>query len=244
MSAAIELQGISKSFAHQPVLENISLRIQSGEIVALLGASGGGKSTLLNIISGLLDADNGDIFIQGTAAKHFQKWQQVAYLFQEDRLLPWRSVQQNVHFGLENSGLRKSEQLHRVSEALKLVGLADYAHHWPHQLSGGMRSRVALARSLVVQPQIMLMDEPFSRLDPQTRSTLHNELLRIQALTAMTIIIVTHDVEEAVVLADRVIVMKPNPGRLHSQTTLSLPRPRIATLPDVNEQIRLLRLEV
>lgn len=188
MSAAIELKDVSKSFAHQPVMEKISLSIQNGEIVALLGASGGGKSTLLNLISGLLDADGGDILIQGTAAKHFQQW--------------------------------------------------------PHQLSGGMRSRVALARSLVVQPQIMLMDEPFSRLDPQTRSTLHNELLRIQALTAMTIIIVTHDVEEAVVLADRVVVLKPHPGRIHSQTALSLPRPRIATLPDVNEQIRLLRLEV
>ena len=244
MSAAIELKDVSKSFAHQPVLEKISLSIQNGEIVALLGASGGGKSTLLNLISGLLDADNGDIIIQGTAAKHFQQWQQVAYLFQEDRLLPWRSVQQNVHFGLENSELSKSEKQQRVSDALKLVGLADYAQHWPHQLSGGMRSRVALARSLVVQPQIMLMDEPFSRLDPQTRSTLHNELLRIQALTAMTIIIVTHDVEEAVVLADRVVVLKPHPGRIHSQTALSLPRPRIATLPDVNEQIRLLRLEV
>ncbi|KAA9002719.1 ABC transporter ATP-binding protein [Affinibrenneria salicis] len=244
MSVAIELRDVSKSFANQNVLTNISLTIQQGEIVALLGASGGGKSTLLNLISGLLPADNGDIAIQGTPAKHFQHWQRIAYLFQEDRLLPWRTVGQNVHFGLENSALAKRERRQRVDDALALVGLSDFVRHWPHQLSGGMRSRVALARSLVVQPQILLMDEPFSRLDPQTRSAMHDELLRIQQLTGMTVLLVTHDVEEAVVLADRVVVLKPHPGRIHRQTALNLPRPRIATAPEVNEQIRLLRLEV
>lgn len=241
---SIELHGISKSFASQKVLENISLTIKEGEIVALLGASGGGKSTLLNLISGLMPADSGNIAFQGIPAKEFQHWQRIAYLFQEDRLLPWRTVEQNVHFGLENSTLAKQERRRRVADALALVGLSAFVHHWPHQLSGGMRSRVALARSLVVHPQILLMDEPFSRLDPQTRSAMHDELLRIQALTGMTVVLVTHDVEEAVVLADRVVVLKPQPGRIHRETNLNLPRPRIATHPKVNEQIRLLRLEV
>lgn len=241
---SIELTGISKSFAQQQVLENISLRIGKGEIVALLGASGGGKSTILNLMSGLLAADSGEIDIQGIPASEFQHWQRIAYLFQEDRLLPWRSVEQNVHFGLENSAIGKTERRQRVADALALVGLRDFRRYWPHQLSGGMRSRVALARSLVVQPEILLMDEPFSRLDPQTRSAMHDELLRIQQLKGMTVVLVTHDVEEAVVLADRVVVLKPHPGRIHSETPLALPRPRIATHPGVNEQIRLLRLEV
>ena len=244
MIPAIELRDVSKSFASQHVLSGISLTIGQGEIVALLGASGGGKSTLLNMMSGLLTADSGDIALQGFPARQFQHWQHIAYLFQEDRLLPWRTVEQNVHFGLENSALNKAQCRQRVTDALALVGLSAFARHWPHQLSGGMRSRVALARSLVVQPQILLMDEPFSRLDPQTRSTMHDELLRIQQLTGMTVVLVTHDVEEAVVLADRVVVLKPQPGRIHLQTSLHLPRPRIATTPEVNEQIRLLRLEV
>lgn len=244
MSLSIELHNVSKAFAGLPVLENISLSIKQGEIIALLGASGGGKSTLLNLISGLLPADSGQIALQGIASEHFKQWQNIAYLFQEDRLLPWRTVEQNIHFGLENSLLSKGERQTRVHDALALVGLSTFSKHWPHQLSGGMRSRVALARSLVVQPQILLMDEPFSRLDPQTRSSMHNELLRIQKLTDMTIVLVTHDVEEAVVLADRIVVLKPRPGRIHLHTPVDLPRPRIATTPQVNEQIRLLRLEV
>lgn len=244
MRPAIELRGVSKSFASQPVLINISLTIPQGEIVALLGASGGGKSTLLNMMSGLLLPDSGDIAIQGIPARQFQHWQHIAYMFQEDRLLPWRTVEQNVHFGLENSALNKAQRHQRVADVLAMVGLSTSARHWPNQLSGGMRSRVALARSLVVEPQILLMDEPFSRLDPQTRSTMHDELLHIQQLAGMTIVLVTHDVEEAVILADRVVVLKPHPGRIHLQTSLHLPRPRIATIPEVNEQIRLLRLEV
>ncbi len=242
--SSIVLRGIGKSFAGQQVLTDISLEIRRGEIVALLGASGGGKSTLLNIISGLLRADAGEISLQGTPAGEFRHWQRIGYLFQEDRLLPWRTVEQNVHFGLENSGLPAAERRERVANALALVELANAARRWPHELSGGMRSRVALARSLVAQPEILLMDEPFSRLDPQTRSAMHEELLRIQRLYGMTVVLVTHDVEEAVILADRVAILKPHPGRLQSVTPLDLPRPRVATHPGVNEQIRLLRLEV
>ncbi|WP_296254256.1 MULTISPECIES: ABC transporter ATP-binding protein [unclassified Pseudomonas] len=242
--AAISLTSLGKHFDALEVLRDISLEVAHGEIVALLGTSGCGKSTLLNIVSGLLKADRGSFAINGQPAERFHDWQRIAYMFQEDRLLPWRSVQANVAFGLEASSLGKPERAQRVEQMLQLVGLADFADAWPHQLSGGMRSRVALARSLVVQPHILLMDEPFSKLDPHTRSQMHDQLLRLQALRAMTVVFVTHDVEEAVVLADRVIVLEPRPGRIRAIKPLSLPRPRIPTDPAVTEHVRQLRLEV
>src|SRR5476649_658297 len=195
----IRTTGIGKRFGPLEVLDNISLSVRQGEILALLGASGCGKSTLLNILSGLLAPDRGEVLIQGQPTGRFSHWEKVAYLFQEDRLLPWRNVQQNVNFGLESTKLPQAERRSRVEDALRLVGLHDFRHAWPHQLSGGMRSRVALARSLVVEPEILLMDEPFSKLDPQTRSTMHDELLRIQQLKGVTVVMVAHDVEEAVV---------------------------------------------
>lgn len=244
VAPVIQLEGVNKRFDGQTVLENISLQVWPGEIVALLGASGGGKSTLLNIISGLLSADGGDITLQGENIARFSQWHDVAYLFQEDRLLPWRTVRQNVNFALENTSLTRRERQQRVESALQLVGMENVAAKWPHQLSGGMRSRIALARSLVAEPQILLMDEPFSRLDPQTRSAMHGELLRICALKKMTVVIVTHDVEEAVILADRIVILQPNPGRIKQSIALSLPRPRLPTGRDVAEKVRLLRLEV
>ncbi len=244
VAPVIQLEGVNKCFDGQTVLENISLQVWPGEIVALLGASGGGKSTLLNIISGLLSADGGDITLQGENIARFSQWHDVAYLFQEDRLLPWRTVRQNVNFALENTSLTRRERQQRVESALQLVGMENVAAKWPHQLSGGMRSRIALARSLVAEPQILLMDEPFSRLDPQTRSAMHCELLRICALKKMTVVIVTHDVEEAVILADRIVILQPNPGRIKQSIALSLPRPRLPTGRDVAEKVRLLRLEV
>ncbi|WP_312949168.1 ABC transporter ATP-binding protein [Superficieibacter sp.] len=244
VSPVIALRGVNKSFDGQRVLQDISLEVYPGEIVALLGASGGGKSTLLNIISGLLPADGGEITLQGEAIARFSQWRQVGYLFQEDRLLPWRTVRQNVNLALENTPLSRGERQQRVQEALRLVGMEQVAGKWPHQLSGGMRSRIALARSLVAGPQILLMDEPFSRLDPQTRSAMHAELLRICQLKNMTVVIVTHDVEEAVILADRIVILQPNPGRIKQSVALSLPRPRQPTGRDVAEKIRLLRMEV
>ncbi|RRV10232.1 ABC transporter ATP-binding protein [Pseudomonas sp. v388] len=242
--AAISLSGIGKHFDGLEVLRDISFDAAQGEIIALLGTSGCGKSTLLNIISGLLRADRGSLAIDGEPAGQFRDWQRIAYMFQEDRLLPWRSVKANVAFGLEATSLGKREREQRVAQVVQLVGLADFANAWPHQLSGGMRSRVALARSLVVQPAILLMDEPFSKLDPHTRSQMHEELLRLQALTGMTVIFVTHDVEEAVVLADRVVVLEPRPGRIRAVKQPGLSRPRIPTDAAVTEQIRQLRLEV
>ncbi|MFK7702049.1 ABC transporter ATP-binding protein [Pseudomonas caspiana] len=241
---ALSLDGISKNFGELEVLRDISVQVAQGEILALLGTSGCGKSTLLNILSGLLKADQGSLQLEGQAAEHFDGWRRVAYMFQEDRLLPWRTVRSNVAFGLEGAGLNRAERLARADAALRLVELEAFAKAWPHQLSGGMRSRVALARSLVVEPSVLLMDEPFSKLDPQTRSQMHHELLRLQALKGMTIVFVTHDVEEAVVLADRVVVLEPRPGRIRDIVGIDLQRPRAPTAADVSEQVRQLRLKV
>jgi NitT/TauT family transport system ATP-binding protein len=168
-------------------------------------------------------------------------------MFQEDRLLPWRTAAANAEFGLEAAqpALPGSDRRARAAAVLDMVGLTGFADAYPHQLSGGMRSRVALARSLVTEPDILLMDEPFSKLDPQMRSQMHDELLRIHALQPMSVLFVTHDVEEAIVLADRVVVLAPRPGRVREIVVLAqatLPRPRLATEPSVAEAIRQLRL--
>jgi ABC-type nitrate/sulfonate/bicarbonate transport system ATPase subunit len=241
---AVALRHVAKHFGSLEVLRDINFEVAQGEIVALLGASGCGKSTLLNIISGLLPADGGELLLDGQPAQAFDGWRRVAYMFQEDRLLPWRSVRDNVAFGLEATSMPKSERLQRANAVLAMVGLEAFAGAWPHQLSGGMRSRVALARSLVVDPSLLLMDEPFSKLDPQTRSQMHDEVLRLQALTGTTVVFVTHDVEEAVVLADRVVVLKPRPGRVEDIASVTLPRPRVPTDKDVTELTRQLRLKV
>lgn len=238
-TSAIALNGIEKSFDALKVLDDISLTVTPGEIVALLGTSGCGKSTLLNIIAGLLQPDQGEITVNGTRSDR----DGIAYMFQEDRLLPWRNIRANVVFGLEAQNIDRATRRAKADALLAHVGLSDFAKSWPHQLSGGMRSRVALARSLVVEPRILLMDEPFSKLDPQTRSQMHDELLRLQKIHDTTILFVTHDVEEAVVLADRIVLMSPRPGRIRSIRTVDLPRPRIPTDPVVNEQIRQLRIE-
>jgi NitT/TauT family transport system ATP-binding protein len=165
----------------------------------------------------------------------------VSYVFQEDRLLPWRTTLRNVEFALEAGSTSRAERKERAQEALDLVGLAGFGDAFPYQLSGGMKSRVALARSLVLEPCILLMDEPFSKLDAQTRSLMHIELLRIHTLKSMTIVFVTHDVEESVVLADRVVVMAPRPGRIREDVPIELERPRDPTAPAVTRYIQRLR---
>lgn len=244
VESALELEGIGKHFGALEVLRDINFSVAPGEIVALLGASGCGKSTLLNIISGLLATDRGTLRLDGEPSSSYTHWSRVAYMFQEDRLLPWRSVRDNVAFGLEASSASRPERIQRANAALALVGLEAFSAAWPHELSGGMRSRVALARSLVVEPTLLLMDEPFSKLDPKTRSQMHDEVLRLQALTGATIVFVTHDVEEAVILADRVVVLEPRPGRIREIVSVNLPRPRVPTDVAVTEQTRQLRLKV
>lgn len=233
-TGAIAVRGVSKWFntadgSPLQVLSDISLTIPAHSVVAILGASGCGKSTLLNIISGLVTPEQGEVLINGTPSRRFSDWRSVSYMFQEDRLLPWRTALHNVEFALEAGSMLHSERQARAREALRLVGLEAFADSFPYQLSGGMRSRVALARSLVLEPCILLMDEPFSRLDALTRAQMHEELLRIQQLKHMTIVFVTHDVEEAVVLADNIVVLAPRPGRIRDEVPITLARPRDAT---------------
>jgi ABC-type nitrate/sulfonate/bicarbonate transport system ATPase subunit len=241
---ALSIQGIGKRFGDTTVLSGIDLNVGRGEIVALLGASGCGKSTLLNIVAGLLAPDGGTLAYNGIPAAQFDDWRAIAYMFQDDRLLPWRTARDNVAFGLEAQRLDKATRRARAEAALALVGLQHAGDAYPHEMSGGMRSRAALARSLVVSPSILLMDEPFSKLDPQTRATMHREVLRIQAMQGTTVLFVTHDVEEAVVLANRIVVLAPHPGRIKSIHDNTLPAPREATAPAVAEAIRALRLEI
>jgi ABC-type nitrate/sulfonate/bicarbonate transport system ATPase subunit len=243
---AISVSGVSKWFPTADgtplhALENVSLAVAEHSIVAILGASGCGKSTLLNIISGIVTPDHGQVSINGVASGEFKDWRSVSYMFQEDRLLPWRTTVHNVEFALEAGSTPRAERSRRAREALDLVGLSGFSDAFPYQLSGGMRSRVALARSLVLEPCILLMDEPFSRLDAQTRSLMHVELLRIHALKSMTIVFVTHDVEESVVLADRVVVMAPRPGRIREEVPIEISRPRDPTAPEVIRYIQRLR---
>jgi ABC-type nitrate/sulfonate/bicarbonate transport system ATPase subunit len=207
------------------VLDDVSFSLDTGEIVALLGPSGCGKSTLLNIIAGLQAASGGAVTVAGREVTT-RSGPNLGYVFQEDRLLPWRTALRNVTFSLEAGRTRRAERIARAQEALGLMSLGAFARAYPHQLSGGMRARVALARSLVLDPTILLMDEPFGRLDAQTRAQMHAELLRLHALLGMSIVFVTHDVDEAVVLADRVIVLAPRPGRIRAIVPIPLARPR------------------
>ncbi len=245
-AGAITVRGVSKWFKTAEgtplhVLEDINLTIAAHSVVAILGASGCGKSTLLNIISGIVTPERGEVSLNGVTSRQFTDWRSISYMFQEDRLLPWRTTLRNVEFSLESGSMPRAERESRARDALKLVGLETFADAFPYQLSGGMRSRVALARSLVQEPCILLMDEPFSRLDALTRAQMHDELLLIQKMKRMTIVFVTHDVEEAVVLADRVVVMAPRPGRIRDSVEISLTRPRDATEPATASQIHELK---
>jgi NitT/TauT family transport system ATP-binding protein len=179
--------------------------------------------------AGLIFPDAGRVVAMEERTDAAVDWSRVGYMFQDDRLLPWRVAVQNVALALEAGSMPASERLRRARAVLDLVGLGGFEQAYPHQLSGGMRSRVALGRSLVGEPQILLMDEPFSRLDAQTRSSMHRELLRIHAIRAMTILFVTHDVEEAVVLADHIVMMSARPGRVRRAVDVALPQPRIGT---------------
>ena len=231
---AISFQDVSKYFpaadgSRLEVLRDVSFDVRIGDVVAILGPSGSGKSTLLNMAAGLIFPDAGQVVVMGQSTDAAVDWSHVGYMFQDDRLLPWRVAVRNVALALEAGSMPAAERMRRARAVLDLVGLGGFEHSYPHQLSGGMRSRVALARSLVGEPQILLMDEPFSRLDAQTRGSMHRELLRIHAMRAMTILFVTHDVEEAVVLADHVVMMSARPGRVRRTIDVTLPQPRIGT---------------
>ena len=203
-------------------IDGVSIKVELGEIVAVVGGSGCGKSTLLRVASGLDPATQGTVTLNGTriTAPH----EKIGMIFQEPRLLPWLSVANNVGFGLPH--LPAAERNARVAQALERVGLTEKAAMWPRELSGGQAQRVAIARALVPQPEVLLLDEPFSALDAFTRVDLQDHLLDLWADLKPTLILVTHDVEEAIVLADRVLVMRPRPGRIFDEIETDLPRPR------------------
>ena len=210
-------------------LRGVTFDLPAGAIVAIVGPSGAGKSTLLNLAAGLMVPDQGSVQVLGTDTRGAVDWSRVGYMFQDDRLLPWRAALANVALTLEAGDTPAAERRRRAQAVLDLVGLGDFAGAYPHQLSGGMRSRVALARSLVGEPELLLMDEPFSRLDAQTRGTMHRELLRIHDMRRISILFVTHDVEEAVVLADRIVLMSARPGRVRETLDVTVAQPRIGT---------------
>jgi ABC-type nitrate/sulfonate/bicarbonate transport system ATPase subunit len=233
-SPAISFRQVGKQFPAADggileVLRDVSFDVPAGDIVAIVGPSGSGKSTLLNMAAGLLMPDQGQVAVMGQPTSGAVDWGRVGYMFQDDRLLPWRVALGNVALALEAGAMPAAERTRRAGAVLDLVGLGSFARSYPHQLSGGMRSRVALARSLVGEPDLLLMDEPFSRLDAQTRGSMHRELLRIHAMRRISILFVTHDVEEAVVLADHVVLMSARPGRVRRTLAVALPQPRIGT---------------
>jgi sulfonate transport system ATP-binding protein len=203
-------------------LDGVSLSVGAGEILVVIGGSGCGKSTMLRAVCGLDAPSQGRVVLDGTliAAPH----EKIGIIFQEPRLLPWLRVADNVGFGLD--GRPKAERSARVGRALDRVGLADKARVWPRELSGGQAQRVAIARALVPRPQVLLLDEPFSALDAFTRTDLQDHLLDLWADAKPTLVIVTHDVEEAIVLADRIMVMRSRPGRVYEEIACDLPRPR------------------
>jgi sulfonate transport system ATP-binding protein len=217
------LDRVSKTYPNGvQALGGVTLGVALGEIVAVIGGSGCGKSTLLRAIGGLDPATEGEIVLDGelVTAPH----EKIGIIFQEPRLLPWLKVADNVGFGL--SDRPKSERRRLVAAALDRVGLADKAAMWPRELSGGQAQRVAIARALVPRPEVLLLDEPFSALDAFTRADLQDHLLDLWADAKPTLLLVTHDVDEAIVLADRVVVMRPRPGRIFAEVGVDLPRRR------------------
>ncbi|SEA56218.1 NitT/TauT family transport system ATP-binding protein [Eubacterium aggregans] len=230
----IEIENVFQSFGDgagsPPVLENINLDIKQGELVCLLGPSGCGKSTLLNIVAGFIKAEEGSVRIEGevVTAPAINR----LVIFQDYGLLPWRTVGQNVALGLEVKKVTRAEQNIMITKYLKMVGLEDARDRFPHQLSGGMQQRAAIARALAVQPEILLMDEPFGALDAITRMKLQEDILTLCRETGTTILFVTHDIEEAVYLADRIVILSANPGRIHAVLDVEMPHLRERTSDD------------
>jgi sulfonate transport system ATP-binding protein len=219
----LEIQRVAKTYPNGTrALDGISLSVREGEIVAIVGGSGCGKSTLLRIVSGLDQPSEGHAAVDGERilAPH----RAVGMIFQEPRLLPWLTVAQNIAFGIED--LPRAERESRVAAVLSKVGLPDFGPRWPRELSGGQGQRVAIARALVARPSVLLLDEPFSALDAFTRLDLQDHLLDLWAETRPTLVLVTHDIDEALLMADRIVVMRPDPGRIASVIGVPLPRPR------------------
>lgn len=213
-------------------LTGINLDIQKGEFISLLGPSGCGKTTLLRSIADLQEPTDGIIRIDGKTPKEIRLEQKFGFVFQQPVLFEWRTVKKNVELPLEIMYYDKKERQKRAEEMLEMVGLIKFKNHFPKQLSGGMQQRVNIARAFALRPEILLMDEPFSALDEFTKEKLHEDLLRIWRQTDKTVIFVTHNIQEAVFLSDRICVLSPHPGRLSAIVDVDLPRPRTLEMRD------------
>jgi sulfonate transport system ATP-binding protein len=225
---SLDINGVSKTYrvdgADLLALSDIRFAVEAGEFVTILGASGCGKSTLLRLIIGLDTDYRGDILLDGH--RILGPGTERGIVFQEPRLLPWLTVEQNVALGLDESGVSPAMSRRIAREHLKRVRLAGFEHAYPHQLSGGMAQRAAIARALVSQPKILLMDEPLGALDSQTRAYMQDELLRIWQRERITLVMVTHDIEEAIYLSNKIVVMEPRPGRVRGILPVEWPHPR------------------
>jgi len=224
----LEIRDVSMRFSQRgkrfEALRAVTLEVGAGEFIAIVGASGCGKTTLLRIVDGLVPPTAGEVRVDGQVVT--RPGPDRGFVFQQDALFPWRTVLDNVIFGLEVQGRGKGESRARAGELVRLVGLTGFEHHFPHELSGGMRQRANLARALTIDPDILLMDEPFAALDAQTREIMQAELLRIWRSNRKTVLFVTHQIDEAVYLADRVVVMTSRPGQIKATLPVDVPRPR------------------
>ncbi len=236
----LSLEGIEKNFTNKQnkrllVLDNIDLEVEKGEFVSIVGPSGCGKSTLLYLIAGLDKPDKGNIEVQGK--KIDKPSPERVVVFQEAGLFPWLTVLENVTYGLLLKKMSKQEAEERARKVLKMVHLSRYVDSYPHQLSGGMKQRVSIARALVMEPEVLLMDEPFSALDEQTRMVLHRELLEIWRETKVTIIFVTHNIREAVQLSEKIVVMATRPGRI--KELINVPVTKDGIMPVMPDSVTL-----
>lgn len=225
MAPVLTISGLAYSYvkADRPIFKDLSLSVHAGEFIAIVGGSGVGKSTLLRCIGHLLRPTAGDVLLN--VASHPSR-RQVAFVFQDGRLMPWRRLRRNVAYGLKGLALTRQEREARLDEVLSLTLIAELAQRWPHQLSGGQIQRAGIARALAVHPDLLLMDEPFSAVDAITRQRLQDELLSIWGKTGAAVLFVTHDIEEAVYLADRVVVLSGSPASIKVSRRVDLPRPR------------------
>lgn len=224
MAPKITLRGVSMAFDDLRVLDGVDLEVEAGEFLTVIGPSGCGKTTLLRLVDGLADPDAGEVLVDGDPVTGPRR--DVATVFQDFRLFPWRTVRDNVALGLDVRDVPREERDERAEEWIRRVGLEGFADAYPSELSGGMRQRVGLARALAVDPDVLLMDEPFGALDAQTRDMLQRELLRLLEGTEKTVLFVTHDVGEAVFLADRVVVLSTKPASVGRDLPVEFDRPR------------------
>lgn len=231
MSATIEVRGVTHRFERLPVLDDVSLDVPAGETVAVIGPSGCGKTTLLRIIAGLIEPSRGASSVAGTSTDAARRAKRIGYVPQSSALLPWRTVGENAAL-LTDLRRRPADTTERSRELLATVGLTEFADAYPHELSGGMRQRVSLVRALALQPQVLLLDEPFGALDELTRTDMRHLLVDVCEPLSTATVMVTHSIPEAVYVADRVLVMSPRPGRLVADIAITLPRPRRPEMED------------